>query len=243
MPPVAPVGRVPELPEPEDARDRRPISLAEELDETVAQIEELQATPFQRKALVRAPGQGRLSWLWAAFKDSLRNYRDLGRRLAAWWRHWRTTASFRVLAAFIVLYALLAYMRAPSDVVVEQSRHAEEIAFLQDFLRDYRAAGGVVLAERPHGGTELYPRGVVLQGDLRAAFLRAPVGTVFVVHATSAEPNLLGGFYGYPPVFLGGSYFQLERKFNFALYRFSYLIRKDSEQAGAILLARVELAH
>ncbi|MCX6952106.1 MAG: hypothetical protein NTV51_08055, partial [Verrucomicrobia bacterium] len=195
-----------------------------------------------RKQLVRAEGQGRLSWLWAAFMDSVRNYRTLGGRLAAWWRHWRTTASCRVLAAVIALYALLAFMRAPSEAVVEQSRRTEEMTYLQDFLRDYRAAGGAVLAEKPHGGTELYPRGVVLKGEVLAAFARTPVGEVFVFHTTSPESNPLAGFYGFPPIYLGGAYFHLERKFNFALYRCSYLIRKDSEQAGTLLMARVEPA-
>lgn len=212
------------------------------LAETVAQIEALQATPYRPKQRGRAPGQGRWSWLGAAFRDSLRRYRHRGGRLAAWWLVWRHSASCRVGVAFVAIYVLLALMRAPSAAVVERSRANEEIAFLQDFLKTYVGAGGVVLAEKPHGGAELFPRGVRLKGEILAAFVRAPAGEVFAVHTTSPESNPLAGFYGFPPIFAGGTYFHLERPFNFSAYRCSYLIRKDTEQTGVILLARVERA-
>ncbi len=212
------------------------------LAETVAQIEALQATPYRPKQRGRAPGQGRWSWLGAAFRDSLRRYRHRGGRLAAWWLVWRHSASCRVGVAFVAIYVLLALMRAPSAAVVERSRTNEEIAFLQDFLKTYVGAGGVVLAEKPHGGAELFPRGVRLKGEILAAFVRAPAGEVFAVHTTSPESNPLAGFYGFPPIFAGGTYFHLERPFNFSAYRCSYLIRKDTEQTGVILLARVERA-
>ncbi len=212
------------------------------LAETVAQIEAWQATPYRPKQWVRAPGEGRWSWLGAAFRDSLRRYRHRGGRLAAWWRVWRHSASCRVGVAFVAIYVMLALMRAPSAAVVERSRTNEEIAFLQDFLKTYIAAGGVVLAEKPHGGAELFPRGVRLKGEILAAFGRAPAGEVFAVHTTSPESNPLAGFYGFPPIFAGGTYFHLERPFSFSAYRCSYLIRKNTEQAGVILLARVERA-
>ena len=137
---------------------------------------------------------------------------------------------------------LRSLVRAPSDEVAERARHAEEIAFFGGFLKNYAAAGGTVLAEKPHGGSELYPRGVLLKGELLSTFERTPVGEVFVARVTSADSNLLAGFYGYPPIFVGGSYFNLERPFNYSLYRCTYLIRKDSEKSGALLMARLEVA-
>ncbi len=181
-------------------------------------------------------------WVRTSVGDSVRNFQERARRLGAWWRQWRAGASFRVLLAFVAIYLLLAFMRAPSEAVVERSRQAEEIAFLQGFLKSYATAGGVVLTERPHGGSELFPRGVVLKGEVLGAFLRAEVGAVFVVHTTLPESNPLAGFYGFPPLYAGGAYFHLERTFDFARYRCSYLIRKDSERAGVMLLAQVELA-
>lgn len=182
-------------------------------------------------------------WLWKSFTDDLRTSGERLHRLAAWWQHWRKTSSFLVLLTFLVLYGLLATLRQPSEVVVEQSRHAEEIAFLQNFLKSYCAAGGTVFAERSHGGAELYPRGVLLQGDLLDAFNRAAVGNVFVARVRSPAWNPLEAFYGFPPIYAGGGYFHLERKFNLALYRCSFLVRKDTPQAGALLLARVEPAY
>ncbi len=217
-----------------------------ELADSLAQLEGFETAPGWPMALkksVRPPGQGRLAWIWHGVKDSVRNYRANFRRLAAWWAHWRTTSSCRVLVAFIVIYGVLAFMRAPSNSTVERSRRQEEISYLQNFLKNYIAAGGVVLAQKPHGGSELYPRGVVMKGDLLAAFLRAPVGGVFVVNVSAAESNPLAGFYGYPPIYAGGKYFHLERKFNFALYRCSYLVRKDSDKTGVLLLTRVERAY
>ncbi len=181
-------------------------------------------------------------WVRTSVRDSLRNARARAQRLGAWWHQWRTGASFRVLLAFVAIYSLLAFMRAPSEAVIEQARYAEEIAFLQGFLRSYATAGGVVLARRPHGGAELFPRGVVLKGEVLEAFLRAEPGAVFVVHTTLPESNPLSGFYGFPPIYAGGSYFHLERTFNFSRYRCSYLIRKEFERSGSMLLARVELA-
>lgn len=230
------------VPEKKEVISAPPESKSD-LADTLAQLDGFETVPGWPAALkktVRPAGLGRSAWLWAGVKDSVRNYRRNGRQLAAWWERWRKTASCQVLLAFVAIYGLLAIMRAPSDVAVERSRIAEEVTFLQGFLKSYTAAGGVVLAERPHGGSELYPRGVVLKGDALAAFMRASAGAVFTVHVTATESNPLGGFYGFPPIYAGGEYFHLERKFNFSLYRCSYLIRKDSETAGVILLARVE---
>ena len=239
---VAP--KVAEEPKKADAPVQAPITA--ELADTLAQLEGFETAPGWPMALkksVRPPGQGRLTWIWLGVKDSVRNYRSNFRRLAGWWAHWRTTSSCRVLVAFIVIYGVLAFMRAPSNSTVERSRRQEEISYLQNFLKNYISAGGVVLAQKPHGGSELYPRGVVMKGDLLAAFMRAPVGGVFVVNISAAESNPLVGFYGYPPIYAGGKYFHLERKFNFTLYRCSFLIRKDSDKAGVLLLTRVERAY
>jgi hypothetical protein len=161
---------------------------------------------------------------------------------AEWWRAWRKTSSFKVLLTFVVLYAGLAILRKPSDTALEQSRHAEEQRVLQTFLKSYTAAGGTVLAEKPHGGSELYPRGVLLQGEMLDAFRRAAIGSTFTVQVQDPMWNPIAGFYGYPPIFVGGNYFHLDRRFNLALYRCTFLLRKDSEQAGAILMAKAELA-
>ncbi len=99
-----------------------------------------------------------------------------------------------------------------------------------------------MFAARAHGGSEIYPRGVVLQDEMLVAFHRANVGETFTVKTSGGAWNPLSGFYGYPPIFVGGVYFVLERKFNFALYECTFLLRKDSEKAGAILIARVEVA-
>lgn len=236
----APLSSAAETGKPEQPR-QAPIT--SELADTLAQLEGFETgagRPAPLKKSGRPAGQGRLSWVWLGFKDSLRNYRANFRRLAAWWRDWRSTASCRVLIAFIAIYGVLAFMRAPSDSVVERSRRAEEIGFLQNFLKTYTTAGGLLLAEKPHGGFELYPRGVVMKGEMLAAFMRAPLGEVFSVKFTSAEANPLAGFYGFPPIFAGGEYFHLERPFNFALYRCTFLVRKDSDKIGTLLLARIE---
>jgi hypothetical protein len=163
-----------------------------------------------------------------------------GYNLSEWWRGWRRTAGFRGLVTFILVYGALALVRQPSAAVREQSRHAEEMAALQNFLKSYAAAGGFVLAEKPHGGTELYPRGIVLQGDLLAAFRRAAAGETLTVNNPAWNP--IAAFYGYPPIYAGGDYFHLDRRFSLTNYRFQFLIRKDSEQAGRLLLAKVEPA-
>ncbi len=233
-PPVAETGKA-ELP------TQAPITA--ELADSLAQLEGFETAPgwpMAWKKSVRPAGQGRLSWVWHGFKDSVRNYHASVRRLAAWWRDWRSTASSRVLIAFLVIYGILAFMRAPSDSVVERSRRAEEIAFMQKFLKTYATAGGLLLAEKPHGGFELYPRGVVMKGEMLAAFVRAPLGEVFTVKFNSAEGNPLAGFYGFPPIYAGGEYFHLERPFNLALYRCTFLVRKDAEKVGALLLTRIE---
>jgi len=233
-----------EEPKKPDTPLQAPITA--ELADSLAQLEGFESTPGWPMAFrksVRPPGQGRLTWIWLGAKDSVRNYRTNFRRLAVWWAHWRTSSSCRVVVAFIVIYGGLALVRAPSSSTVERSRRQEEISYLQNFLKSYITAGGVVLAQKPHGGSELYPRGVVMKGDMLAAFLRAPVGGVYVVTISAAELNPLAGFYGFPPIYAGGKYFQLERKFNFALYRCSYLVRKDSDKAGVLLLTRVERAY
>jgi hypothetical protein len=181
-------------------------------------------------------------WMWYGLKDSARNYRRTATRLREWWRVWRTGSSARVVVAFVVVYGLLAVMRKPSEVAVERSRIGEEMAFLQGFLKSYGAAGGPVLAVKPHGGAELYPRGIVLKGEVLNAFGRTPVGGVFAVHVKAPEWNPLEAFYGFPSVYAGGAYFHLDRKINFSLYRCSFLIRKNSEREGTILLSAVERA-
>ncbi len=227
--------------ERETATASAPITA--ELADTLSQLDDFQTAPgwpgaSQRRA--RPPGQGRLAWIALAARDSVRNYRETGRRLAAWWDQWRRSASCRVLLAFLAIYGVLALMRAPSEVAVAQSRRAAEVAYLSEFLRDYAKAGGLVLAEKPHGGTELYPRGVVIKGDLLTTFARTPVGETFSYTATTPETNPLNGFYIFPSIYAGGHYFALERKFNFALYRFTFLIRKDTEVTGTLLMAKVE---
>lgn len=181
-------------------------------------------------------------WLRTSVRDSVRNARENARRLGGWWRQWRTSSSFRVLLAFVAIYTLLAYVRTPSAVVVEHSLRVKEAAFLQDFLRSYCAAGGAVQTMRPHGGSEIFPRAVVLQGELLEAFRRAPVGETFSITVSGAMWNPLQAFYGFPPIYAGGKYFQLEQKFDFSRYRFSLLVRRDSEKAGMIVLAGVERA-
>ena len=195
-----------------------------------------------RRGGAREKGLRRVAWLWSSLKDSVRNHRQRRQQLGAWWRVWRTGSAARVLLAFCVIYGLLALMRKPSEVAVERSRMGEEMAFLNGFLTSYCKAGGQVLGVKPHGGSELYPRGVLLQGDVLDAFRRATPGGVFSVHVADAAWNPLEGFYGFMPVYAGGHYFNLDRKFNFALYRTSFLIRKDSEEAGTVLLALVERA-
>jgi hypothetical protein len=190
----------------------------------------------------REKGLRRVAWLWSSLRDSVRNHRQRRQQLGAWWRVWRTGSAARVLLAFCVIYGLLALMRKPSEVAVERSRMGEEMAFLNGFLTSYCKAGGQVLGVKPHGGSELYPRGVLLRGDVLDAFRRAAVGGVFSVHVADAAWNPLEGFYGFMPIYAGGHYFNLDRKFNFALYRTSFLIRKDSEESGAVLLALVERA-
>lgn len=192
---------------------------------------------FLRKKRADEPGFS----LWRAIQESFAVSGERSRSLAEWWRDWRKTATFKVLAAFLVFYAVLAVVRRPNATAIEQSRHAEELGALQTFFKNYAAAGGVVLAEKPHGGTELYPRGILLQAEMLDAFRRAPLGEAFSVAVTDPMWNPLASFYGYPPIFVGGTYFHLERKFNLRLYRFTFLIRKDSEKSGTILLTKVEL--
>jgi hypothetical protein len=222
-------------------------SLPEPLADALTEFAERDLSPEARaeRKRQRAERRGRQRpfWLWSSLLDSAQDSARRLRAALAGWKTWRKTASFQVLVAFVAIYAFLAVMRAPSDVVIEQSRHAEEMAFLQNFLKSYCAAGGPVLAERPHGGSELYPRGVVLEGEALDAFVRAKTGSTFVVHITGATGNPLAGFGGFSPVFAGGTYFQLEPKLNLALFRCTYLVRKDSEKAGALLMAKVELAN
>jgi hypothetical protein len=200
------------------------------------------ATAAALRAAKEKAAQDQPWWVVLSARYTVRNFRDRIRQLQSWWRHWRTTSSLRVLLAFVVIYALLAVMRKPSEVVVEQSRRSQDIAFLQGFLKSYCAAGGKVLAARPFGGTELYPRGVVLQGDFLRAFNRTPVGSAFSFRVVPPGWDPLTGFYGGLPIYAGGTYFQLERKFNFSLFQGVYLIRKDSEQEGVMLLVRIEPA-
>ncbi|HVS54209.1 MAG TPA: hypothetical protein VHD62_17770, partial [Opitutaceae bacterium] len=220
-----------------------PAGLADALEKFAERDNSAEARAARRRLAEAAEAGERPFWLWGSLADSGRQMRRGTARGWTVWKAWRKTASFQVFVAFVAIYAALAAMRAPSEVVVEQSRHAEEMAFLQNFLKSYCAGGGLVLAERPHGGSELYPRGVLLQGEMLDAFLRAPVGGVFTTRVTSAASNPLAGFDGYPPIYAGGAYFHLERKFNLALYRCTFLVRKDSEQAGTMLVAKVELAY
>ncbi len=182
-------------------------------------------------------------WVLIAARDSVRDWRATTAALAAWWAGWRGSATARTLAAFVVLYGLLAVMRAPSPVAVERSRQREDAAMLQSLMKDFCARGGTVFARRPHGGSELFPRGVVLQGEALEAFQRAPVGGVFVLRPGPQSWNPLAGFYSFPAVFVGGAYFHLDRPFNFSRFRCVFLVRKDSDKAGAILVARVEPAY
>ncbi len=191
----------------------------------------------REKALREQPG-----WVKASADDSLRNFRRAARNLGEAWRRFRSGPSFWAVAAFVAIYALLAFMRAPGQVVVEQSRRAEEAAWLQAFLKNYSAAGGAVLGQRPHGGTEIYPRGIVLQGELLDAFRQAKPGDTFTVTVAAPMWNPLTAFHGYPPIFAGGTYFQIERKIDFTRHRLTLLLRKDTDRAGAIVLATVEPA-
>jgi hypothetical protein len=174
--------------------------------------------------------------------ESVLSSRESVENFTEWWSRWQRSPAFKVLLAFVVIYALLAVVRKPSEVALERSRHAESMAYLENFLKSYSAAGGTVLARRPHGGAELFPRGVIMQGEFLDAFHRAQVGTTYSVRLTSPDANPLQGFYGFPPIYVGGTYFHLDRKFNFSLFRYRFLMRKDSETTGAILLARLEPA-
>ena len=209
----------------------------------LSELEKADIDPSVVKRVQRDDRPHQRGWVWHGVKDSVRNYRRSLRRLRDWWRVWRTGSSARVLFAFLAIYGLLAMIRKPSDVAAERSRIGEEIAFLQGFLKSYCATGGPVLAKKPHGGAELYPRGIVLKGEVLDAFERATVGAVFAVHVTAPAWNPLEGFYGFPPVYSAGTYFHLERRVNWSLYRCSYLIRKDSELAGTLLLSSVERAN
>ncbi len=179
-------------------------------------------------------------WLKLAARDSARRWRETAVRIREGWRWWRRGSTGRVLLVFAALYALLAFMRQPDAEIVAQSRREAEAARLQDLLQAYGRAGGRLLAARPFGGTELYPRGVVMQGEFLAAFARAPIGGHFVVRVAAPAWTPLSGFYGYPPVFAGGRYFQLERPADLAGCRFAFLVRRDSEREGTLLVSRVE---
>lgn len=176
----------------------------------------------------------------ATLARSLEDSRQTGARLKAWWAEWRRTSGFVVLAAFVVIYLLLAVVRKPGAAAIAQAEQTEELVFWQGFLKSYCAAGGTVFTERRRGGNELYPRGVVLQGELLDAFRRAAPGTLFTVRLVAPPAIPLAGFDHFPPVYVGGEYFSLERKINFGRYRYAFLVRKDTEQAGAVLIARVE---
>jgi len=218
----------------DDPMERTVSSHGDVTDELAATLKELDAPRAPRK--LRRKENPPL-WFLHALKDSFRHSGRTIHLIRAAWQHWRKTASFLVFAAFVLVYALLAVMRKPSETVLEQSRHVADMAFLQDFLKSYVGAGGTVSTEKPHGGAELYPRGIVLQGEVLDAFRRAPVGTTLVVRPSEVEGNPLASFYGFPPVYVGGSYFHLDRKFNLSLYRFTFLLRKDTEQTGVILVA------
>ncbi len=237
-----------EIADAESAVLARPVGtksiLTDQLAEALADLPALDAAATaetlraaRAKAALEQPW-----WVWISVDDSMRKFRTGVTGLGAWWRHWRTTASFRVLLAFVAIYALLAFMRKPSDLVVEQSLRAQDAEFLQGFLESYCRAGGAVLAARPHGGAEIFPRGVVLQGGMLEAFRHAAVGGVFTVRVKADLWNPLEAFYNYPSIYAREQYFQLTRKFDFSRYGFTFLLRKDSERAGAILLARVEVA-
>ncbi len=226
------------LPSDGDARvAASPFAPSKELvaafDEVVADDAELATVTIRPR-----PGKRPDASSWSSFKDAVRS----GHSLIVWWRSWRKTAAFRGFVTFLVMYGVLAVVRKPSEAVIEQSRHAGELAALQDFFKSYCAAGGVVLGEKPHGGAELYPRGIVLQGDLLVAFRRAAVGETFAVQVRDPAWNPISAFYGYPPIYGGGTYFNLERKFKLSLYRFHFLMIKDTEQSGRMLLGKVELA-
>jgi hypothetical protein len=225
---------------PFDPQDRTvpPFGISEELAQAFTQVAAADAELTAKKK--RGAG-AKGFWLWRAAPDSAEDL-NLRRRFVAWWRDWRKTPSFKVLAAFVILYAALAVVRRPSATMLEETRHAEELTTLQSFLKSYTGAGGAVMAEKPHGGAELYPRGILLQGEMLEAFRRAAVGESFSMTVREPMWNPVASFYGYPPVFAGGVYFQLERKFNLTLYRFTYLVRKDTEKTGTILLAKAELA-
>ena len=198
--------------------------------------------PVRIPVPVEAPPEPPRFWLWKALHESAENSKRRAGRAGAWWGQWRKSATFPVVVAFVALYVALAMVRAPSEAAREGAQRSEELAFLQNFLKSYCQAGGTVFTERRRGGNELYPRGVVLQGELLDAFRRAPVGANFVTHVRAPAASPLAGFDHYPPVFVNGTYFELTRKFNFTRYRFSFLVRKDSEAAGALLVAKVEQA-
>ena len=245
-PPAASAARVTMEAKPEAKAEAAPLKpvMSAGLASVLGELEKADVDP----AVVKRVGRERDAsprqrwWVWYGLTESVQNYRRMAAQVRAWWRMWRTGSSARVLLAFVVIYGLLAAVRKPSDVAAERSRIGEEIAFLQGFLKSYCAAGGPVLTMKPHGGAELYPRGIVLKGEVLNAFARAPVGGVFAVQVTAPEWNPLEAFYDFPSVYAGGTYFHLERKINFPLYRSSFLIRKGSEREGAILLTQVERA-
>jgi hypothetical protein len=222
----------------EQERTVPPFGITEELADAFTKVA---AADAELTANKKRAGGPKGFWLRRSAAASAEES-NLRGRFTGWWRDWKKTPSFKVLAAFATLYIALAVVRRPSATVLEQTRHAEELATLQNFLKSYTAAGGAVMAEKPHGGAELYPRGILLQGEMLEAFRRAAVGESFSVAVREPMWNPLASFYGYPPVFADGTYFQLERKFNLTLYRFTYLIRKDTEKTGTILLAKAELA-
>lgn len=214
---------------------------AGKLAEALADLPELDAAATaaavraaREKALREQPG-----WVKASADDSLRNFRRAGQGIGAAWRRFRSGPSFWAVAAFVAIYGLLAFMRAPGQVVIEQSRRAEEAAWLQALLKNYSAAGGPVLGVKPHGGTEIYPRGIVLQGELLDAFRQAKPGDTFTVTVAAPMWNPLTAFHGFPPIFAGGTYFQIERKIDFTRYTLTLLLRKDTDRAGALVLATV----
>jgi len=238
MPARAPAAPAPKPPAAEPAMSREEEALA------AAALAEVEVPAAEAAAAARRERRRRQPWwVLVALRDSLHDWQETKATLAEWWAEWRGSATARTLLAFAVLYGLLAVVRTPSPVAVERSRQREDAAMLQAFMKDFCGRGGTVFARKPHGGSELYPRGVVLQGDALEAFLRAPVGGVFVLKPGPQSWNPLAGFYGFPSVFVGGAYFHLERPFDFTRFRCSFLIRKDSDKAGAILVARVEPAY
>jgi hypothetical protein len=212
------------------------------VDEEIAAPMDVSARETSRLVLL-PPARPRNSraWLWHSLKDSGRNYGETGRRLRAWWIDWRKSAPFKTLVAFAIVYALLAMLRHPAAETMQNRRHVADMAVIETFLKSYATSGGALLTEKPHGGAELYPRGVVLQDELLDAFRHAATGSTFTVRTMGREWNPLAGFYTFSPIFAGGNYFQLERKFDLTPFRFTFLIRKDSEEAGALLMTRVEL--